>query len=244
MKAEWLAYGGRHLHAPDPKAPALRVSDLTVGYPGAEMPVLSGVNFTLPIGARLALVGANGSGKSTLLKTIAGLLPIKSGTISVFGLKVRACHHRTSYLPQRNEINWTFPVTVSRFVMAGRYVHCGWLTGLDANDRSVVQETLAQLDLSSIAQRTIGELSGGQQQRVLLARAVVQGSDLLLLDEPLNAVDSASRLLVSQLLDRLQRQGKSMIVSTHDVGIHDQPFDGILALENGTMREVTHGVDS
>ena len=244
MKYEWLAYGGRHLHAPDPKAPALLVADLTVGYPAAKDLVLHGVNFTLPVGARLALVGANGSGKSTLLKTIAGLLPIKSGTISVFGLKVRACHHRTSYLPQREEINWRFPVTVSRFVMAGRYVHCGWLTGPDAVDRSVVQETLAQLDLSNIANQSIGELSGGQQQRVLLARAVAQGSDLLLLDEPLNAVDSASRVLVAQLLDRLKSQGKSMIVSTHDVGIHDQPFDGVLSLEHATMREVTHGVDS
>ncbi len=244
MKYEWLAYGGRHLHAPDPMAPALRVTDVSVGYPGVQTPVLCGVNFTLPVGSRLALVGANGSGKSTLLKTIAGLLPIKSGTISVFGLKVRACHHRTSYLPQRDEINWRFPVTVSRFVMAGRYVHCGWLTSPDASDHSVVQETLAQLDLSNIALKAIGELSGGQQQRVLLARAVAQGSDLLLLDEPLNAVDSASRILVAQLLDRLQRQGKSMIVSTHDVGIHDQPFDGVLSLEHGAMREVAHGVDS
>lgn len=244
MKCEWLAYGGLHLHAPDPSAPALQVTDLAVGYPAAEAPVLCGVNFTLPVGSRLALVGANGSGKSTLLKTIAGLLPIKSGKIAVFGLKVRACHHRTSYLPQREEINWQFPVTVWRFVLAGRYVHCGWLTNPDAADRSIVQETLAQLDLSSVAQRSIGDLSGGQQQRVLLARAVVQGSDLLLLDEPLNAVDSASRILVAQLLDRLQRQGKSMIVSTHDVGTHDQPFDGVLSLEQGAMREVTHGVDS
>ena len=81
MKYEWLAYGGRHLHAPDPMAPALRVTDVSVGYPGVQTPVLCGVNVTLPVGSRLALVGANGSGKSTLLKTIAGLLPIKSGTM-------------------------------------------------------------------------------------------------------------------------------------------------------------------
>jgi len=243
VKREWLAYGGLHLHAPDPAAPALRVVDLNVGYPGSNASVLYKVNFTLPAGSRLALVGPNGSGKSTLLKTIAGLLPIQSGEIAVFGLKVRACHHRTSFLPQREEINWRFPVDVLRFVTAGRYVHCGWLTRPDDHDHAVVRQILEQLDLISIAHKLIGELSGGQQQRVLLARSVAQGSDLLLLDEPLNAVDSASRLLVAQVLDRLQAQGKSMIVSTHDIGTHDHPFDGILSLEHGALREVTHGVD-
>lgn len=240
MKFEWLAYGGRHLHAPDPTAPALAVRDVAVGYPGSEKSVLSGVNFTLPVGSRLALVGANGSGKSTLLKTIAGLLPCKSGAISVFGLKVRACHHRTSYLPQREEINWSFPVTVERFVLGGRYVHCGWLSNPDAKDHAVVAETLAQLDIESIAKSPIDELSGGQQQRIMLARALAQGSDLLLLDEPLNAVDAATRALVGDLLARLQREGKSMIVSTHDVGTHDQPFDGVLTLDQGNVREATH----
>ncbi|MSR69295.1 MAG: ABC transporter ATP-binding protein [Phycisphaerales bacterium] len=237
---EWLAYGGRHLHAPDPAAPALQVRDLAVGYPGSEKPVLSGVNFTLPIGSRLALVGANGSGKSTLLKTIAGLLPCRSGAIAVFGLKVRACHHRTSYLPQREEISWNFPVTVERFVLGGRYVHCGWLTSPDATDHAVVAETLDQLDITSIAKNPIDQLSGGQQQRVMLARALAQGSDLLLLDEPLNAVDGATRSLVGDVLARLQREGKSMIVSTHDVGTHDQPFDRVLTLEHGRVREVNN----
>ncbi len=237
MKFEWLAYGGRHLHAPDPHAPALQVRDLAVGYRGSEKPVLSGVNFTLPVGSRLALVGANGSGKSTLLKTIAGLLASKSGSIGVFGLKVRACHHRTSYLPQREEISWSFPVSVERFVLGGRYVHCGWLTSADANDHAVVAATLEELDIMSIATNPIDQLSGGQQQRVMLARALAQGSDLLLLDEPLNAVDAATRALVGGVLARLQREGKSMIVSTHDVGVHDQPFDGVLTLENGSVRE-------
>ncbi len=236
MKLEWLAYGGRHLHAPDPAAPALAVSELSVGYRGHDKPVLSSVSFTLPVGSRLALVGANGSGKSTLLKTIAGLLPIRVGTISVFGLKVRACHHRTSYLPQRDEINWDFPVSVERFVLAGRFVHCGWLTQPDADDHEVVAATLRELDIADIAKTPIGQLSGGQQQRTMLARSLAQGSDLLLLDEPLNAVDSATRALVGALLDRLQREGKSMIVSTHDVGTHDQPFDGVLTLDHGSVR--------
>ncbi|MSR43991.1 MAG: ATP-binding cassette domain-containing protein [Phycisphaerales bacterium] len=240
MKFEWLAYGGRHLHAPDPSAHALRLVDVSVGYPGSKDPVLSGVSFTLPVGARLALVGPNGSGKSTLLKSIAGLLPCVGGDIAVFGLKVRACHHRTSYLPQREEIAWQFPVTVQRFVLGGRYVHCGWFAKPDSHDHAVVQETLRELDIVSLQDAPIDQLSGGQQQRVMLARALAQGSDLLLLDEPLNAVDSATRTLVGKVLDRLQKAGKSMIVSTHDVGTHDQPFDGVLILENGSVREMAH----
>ncbi|MSQ90724.1 MAG: ABC transporter ATP-binding protein [Phycisphaerales bacterium] len=241
---ECLAYGGRHLHAPDPAAPALRLADVTVGYRGIATPVLSGVSFTLPVGARLALVGPNGSGKSTLLKTIAGLIPCNRGEIGVFGLQVRACHHRTSYLPQREEIQWHFPVTVERFVLGGRFVHCGWLTKPDSADHAVVAATLQELDIVSIAREPIDQLSGGQQQRVMLARALAQGSDLLLLDEPLNAVDAATRTLVGRVLARLQKEGKSMLVSTHDVGTHDQPFDGVLLLEHGTVREVAHGVAS
>ncbi len=235
MKLEWLAYGGRHLHLPDPAAPALRVRGLDIGHPGASSCVLRNVSFDLPMGAILALVGPNGSGKSTLLKTIAGLLRPRAGEIRVFGLKVGACHHRTSYLPQRSEINWEFPVTVERFVLAGRFVHCGWFLRPEPSDYAVVDAVLEELDLTAIRNSPISDLSGGQSQRLLVARAVAQGSDLLLLDEPLNAVDAQTRAVVGRLLTKLQREGKSMIVSTHDIGRHDHPFDGVLALDNGTL---------
>lgn len=235
MKDAAFSYGGRHLHAPDPNAPALALEGLEAGHPDAA-PLLHGVSFALPVGKRFALVGPNGSGKSTLMKTIAGLLPVRGGTIRVFGLRVGACHHRTSYVPQRQSINWDFPVDVRRFTLAGRFVHTGWLRRPSAECREVVENALTSLGLAEIARRPIGELSGGQQQRLLLARAAAQESDLLLLDEPLNAVDAASRVLVGALLDRLQRSGKSMIVSTHDVGTHDLPFDDVLSIENGVVR--------
>ncbi|MBM4101099.1 MAG: ABC transporter ATP-binding protein [Phycisphaerae bacterium] len=235
MKDTALSYGGRHLHAPDPGAPALALDGVAAGHSGAA-PILHDVSFALPIGKRFALVGPNGSGKSTLLKTVAGLLPMCGGNIRVFGLRVGACHHRTSYVPQRQSINWDFPVDVRRFTLAGRFVHTGWLRRPSAECHAVVDGVLASLGLTEIARRPIGELSGGQQQRLLLARAAAQESDLLLLDEPLNAVDAASRVLVGALLDRLQRAGKSMIVSTHDVGTHDLPFDDVLSIEDGTVR--------
>ena len=235
MKLEWLAYGGRHLHLPDPQSPALRIRGLDIGHPGAASCVLRNVSFDLPMGAILALVGPNGSGKSTLLKTIAGLLRPRAGEIGVFGLKVGACHHRTSYLPQRSEINWDFPVTVERFVLAGRFVHCGWFLRPDRTDYAVVDAVLGELELTAIRKSPISDLSGGQCQRLLVARAVAQGADLLLLDEPLNAVDAPTRSIVGALLTKLQREGKSIIVSTHDIGRHDHPFDGVLALENGSL---------
>ncbi|MFM7480062.1 MAG: metal ABC transporter ATP-binding protein [Planctomycetota bacterium] len=234
MKDTALSYGGRHLHAPDPSAPALALDSVAAGHLGAA-PILHDVNFTLPVGKRFALVGPNGSGKSTLLKTVAGLLPLCDGNIRVFGLRVGACHHRTSYVPQRQSINWDFPVDVARFTLAGRFVHTGWLRRPSVKCQAVVEGVLASLGLTEIARRPIGELSGGQQQRLLLARAAAQESDLLLLDEPLNAVDAASRVLVGALLDRLQAAGKSMIVSTHDVGMHDLPFDDVLSIEDGTV---------
>lgn len=234
MKDTALSYGGRHLHAPDPGAPALALDGVVAGHPGAS-PILQDISFALPVGKRFALVGPNGSGKSTLLKTVAGLLPARGGNIRVFGLRVGACHHRTSYVPQRQSINWDFPVDVARFTLAGRFVHTGWLRRPSAACHSVVDSVLESLGLTEIARRPIGELSGGQQQRLLLARAAAQESDLLLLDEPLNAVDAASRVLVGELLDRLQFAGKSMIVSTHDVGMHDVPFDEVLSIEDGTI---------
>ncbi|NBX37426.1 MAG: ABC transporter ATP-binding protein [Planctomycetes bacterium] len=234
MKDTALSYGGRHLHAPDPGAPALALDGVVAGHSGA-LPILQDVSFALPVGKRFALVGPNGSGKSTLLKTVAGLLPVRGGNIRVFGLRVGACHHRTSYVPQRQSINWDFPLDVRRFTLAGRFVHTGWLRRPAVECQRVVDDVLASLGLTEIASRPIGELSGGQQQRLLLARAAAQESDLLLLDEPLNAVDAASRLLVGALLDRLQRAGKSMIVSTHDVGTHDLPFDEVLSIEEGRV---------
>lgn len=233
-----IAYHGRRHAAAIPGAPALEITDLTAGYPGTPAPALHAVSLAVPTGVRAALVGANGSGKSTLLKAVAGLLRPRSGMIRIFGQPVGACHHRVAYLPQRGDVDWRFPIEVERMVLAGRYVHLGWLRRPGKDDRVRVAEVLEQLGLSDLARRQISQLSGGQQQRALLARALVQEADLLLLDEPLSAVDAASRRIIADVLDALRRQGKSALVATHHIDRLDEEFDMAFTLDEGALRPV------
>jgi manganese/zinc/iron transport system ATP- binding protein len=214
-------------------APALEMQDVSVAYPGTRQLALHQVNLCIPVGTQVALVGPNGSGKSTLLKAVAGLLPVRQGTIAIYGNPVGACHHRVAYLPQRGEIDWRFPISLRRLVLTGRYVHLGWLRRPARQDYMITDAMIEQLGLTSLANRQIGQLSGGQQQRALLARALAQDADLLLLDEPLNAVDTATRTIIHAVLRQLQEQGKTVVVATHDLGRLETDFDSALYLAEG-----------
>lgn len=223
-------------------APALQIDGLCVSYSGDTQPALSDVSFTIKSGSRVALVGANGSGKSTLLKVVAGLLPPTSGQVTIYGLPVGICHHRVAYLPQRGEVDWRFPISVERLVLAGRYVHLGWFRRPGRTDRAITAEVLTRLGLHDLAQRQIGQLSGGQQQRALLARALVQEADLLLLDEPLSAVDAHSREIIATVLHDLSREGKSALVATHHLDRLEDEFDQIITLEQGRQMRTPLGI--
>ncbi len=222
-------------------ATAVKVEGLTLRYPGAETDSLSNVSLTAGRGTRVALVGANGSGKSTLLKAIAGLLKPVSGTVSVYGKPAGTCHHQVVYLPQRGQLDWRFPVTVERLVLTGRYVHLGWLKRPTAKDKEIAQGAMAQLKIDHLAGRQISELSGGQQQRALLARTLAQQAHLLLLDEPLNAVDAETRGIVAQVLDTLASEGKTALVATHDVGRMDTEYDAAIYLADGKQVQAPPG---
>ncbi len=232
-----LPYNRRSFAEPMLDAPALEAVNVSAGYPSADSPALRGVSLRVPVGARVALVGPNGAGKSTLLKAAAGLLLVEKGELRIYGRPVGACQHRVAYLAQRSEMDWRFPINVRRLVLTGRYVHLGWLKQPNARDKQLVEQVLARLQLSHLAERQIGQLSGGQQQRALLARALAQEADLLLLDEPLNAVDAETRAIVTEVLAELQQQGKTAVVATHDLGRLETDFDGALYLSEG--REVT-----
>jgi len=225
---------GRHAD-PTPDAPALVTDRLTVCYPGTQRFALREVSVRANRGSRVALVGPNGAGKSTLLKAVAGLLPIASGSVQIYGNPVGACHHRVAYLPQRGDIDWSFPIPVSRFVLTGRYVHLGWCRRPDNRDREVVTAVLNRLGLGNLADRQIGRLSGGQQQRALLARALAQGADLLLLDEPLNAVDAETRDIIDTVMADLRGEGKTLLVATHDLGRLADVFDSAVYLQAGAL---------
>ncbi len=216
-----------------PGEAALTITKLTVTMPGDDRLALDDVSLTVPIGARVALVGPNGAGKSTLLKSIVGLLRPRSGEIKVFGMPVGSCLHQVAYLPQRGEIDWQFPMTLRTLVGTGRYVHLGWLRRPSPHDQKLVQREIDRLMLTDLADRQIGQLSGGQQQRALLARALVQGANLLLLDEPMNAVDAETRHILTHVLDDLRAEGKTAIIATHDISRIESDYDDVLYLADG-----------
>jgi manganese/zinc/iron transport system ATP- binding protein len=216
-----------------PGEAAVRADGLSVAMPGNDRLALSGIDLTVPIGSRIALVGPNGAGKSTLLKSIVGLLKPCAGMIKVYGMPVATCLHRVAYLPQHSEIDWRFPMTVRTLVGSGRYVHLGWLRRPGRVDHLLVDQELDRLGLTALADRQIGQLSGGQQQRTLLARALVQGADLLLLDEPMNAIDAETRSVLGSVLDDLRAEGKTAIIATHDIDRVESEYDDVLYLADG-----------
>ena len=219
---------------------AVETTNLWVRYPQAEHDALRGVSITIPQGSCAALIGANGSGKSTLMKALCGILPARAGRIRIAGLPVGGCHHRVVYLPQRGEINWRFPVTVRRLVLAGRFVHLGWLRRPGRVDYEITDRALARLGIAHLAGRQIGMLSGGQQQRALLARALAQEAEILLLDEPLTGVDQGTREVFERVINDLIERNRSVITATHDTSIRAGGYDVIFELEDGIAREVEH----
>lgn len=230
-----INYSGRTHVASIPNAPAVQIQGLRVSYDSSQGDALSGIDMIIPAGSRVALIGHNGAGKSTLLKTLVGLQTYHAGSIEIYGRKVRACHHRVAYLPQRGEIDWKFPITVRRFVMTGRYVHIGWLRQPNGHDKQLVDTTLERLNLAPVADRVISDLSGGQQQRALLARAIVQEAELLLLDEPFNNIDPETRTLINTILAELKQLGRTSIVATHETSRLRDEFDYIAVLNEGRM---------
>jgi anchored repeat-type ABC transporter ATP-binding subunit len=197
------------------KAPPVEVRDLTVAYGSRR--ALKGVNAVMEPGQIIGVVGPNGAGKSTLLKAIVGLAPVISGSVEIYGEPAAKRRHEVAYVPQREEVNWDFPVSVQDVVGMGRYARIGWLRRAGRQDRESVDQALDMVDLLELRDRQIGQLSGGQQQRVFLARALAQDASILLLDEPLTGVDAPSQERILDLLHELARSGCTVVMATHDL---------------------------
>ncbi|MBI4786815.1 MAG: metal ABC transporter ATP-binding protein [Chloroflexi bacterium] len=206
----------------------LQVDNITVSYNGT--PALRQVSFQVPQGTRVAVVGPNGAGKSTLFKALVALLPLREGRIVIHGLPLG--HHKecVAYVPQREDVDWKFPVTVMDVVMMGRYGNLGWFKWPGKHDNRIVAHSLDQMKIANLARVPIGELSGGQQQRVFLARALAQEPHILLMDEPFTGVDASTQEATLQLLDRLREEGVTVMVSTHDLNLANTRFDQVLLL--------------
>ena len=206
----------------------LELDGVTVAY-GAR-PVLQEMSFQVPHGAQVAVVGPNGAGKSTLFKALVGLLPLQSGEIRIHGQSLGTHQDCVAYVPQREEVDWRFPVTVADVVMMGRFGRQGWLRRPSAADRRAVAYGLEEMGIADLASRSIGELSGGQQQRVFLARALAQEPHILLMDEPFTGVDVTTQEATLALLNDLRLQQVTVMVSTHDLSMASQRFDLVLLL--------------
>lgn len=216
--------------------PALELHDLTVSY--AKKPVLYGVDVQVPQGALVGIIGPNGAGKSTMIRAIMGLLPLSSGWVKVFDEPFAQSRHRVGYVPQREQVDWDFPVNVMDVVMMGRYGRLGWIKRPSREDRRIAEESLDKVGMLPFRNRQIANLSGGQQQRVFLARALAQQSDLYLMDEPFAGVDATTEHAIIALLRELKQQGKTILVVHHDLTTAREYFDHLLLLN---MRLVAFG---
>ncbi|MBI2940512.1 MAG: metal ABC transporter ATP-binding protein [Chloroflexi bacterium] len=208
--------------------PTLVCERVSVRYGDAL--ALDDVSFVAEAGQIIGVVGPNGAGKTTLFKAIVGLLPLAQGRILVDREPLPKGRSRVVYVPQREAVDWSFPVSVLDVVLMGVTARRGWLRRIDASDRREAVDALEQVGMLALLKAPIGEVSGGQQQRVFLARAICQGGDVLALDEPFSGVDIAASHAIEQILRQLAQRGRLILLSTHDLGQAAQLGDRILLL--------------
>ncbi|UYO97565.1 zinc ABC transporter ATP-binding protein AztA [Microbacterium sp. M28] len=212
-----------------PTTLVLSVRDVAVGHDGH--PALRGIDVDAHAGRLLVVSGPNGSGKSTLLSVAAGLLTPQSGTVEV------RPGTRTALVPQSTPLPAHLPLTVFDLVAMGTWARLGFWRPARKADRAAVTAAIAKVGLTGLSRRRIGTLSGGQRQRALLAQALVQRADLVLLDEPMAALDAHSRTVIADAVDHLVATGAAVIAVTHDPGEFHR-IDDRLALEDGRVVEL------
>lgn len=217
----------------------LEVRDLSAGY--RERTAIEGITFAIHPGQMVGVIGPNGAGKSTLFKAILGLIPRQHGEILLHEAPALSQRSLMGYLPQLEEINRAFPVSVEDVAMMGRYPRIGWFRRPGPTDHQSVHQALTRVDLLPHAQTQIGQLSGGQQQRALLARVLAQDAHLLLLDEPVSGVDATTQHAIFALLEELREDGKTVIVATHDLNCVVERFDQVLCMNR---RMIAYGPPS
>jgi manganese/zinc/iron transport system ATP- binding protein len=215
---------------------ALETHDLTVTY--HKRPVLYGVDIALPAGELIGVVGPNGAGKSTLIKAVMGVVALTGGWVKVFGQPLAKSLARVGYVPQRESVDWDFPVTVMDVALMGTFGGLGLVRRPGAAERDRARAALEKVGMLPYANRQIGNLSGGQQQRVFLARALAQDSDLYLMDEPFAGVDAATEATIIALLKEMREGGKTVLVVHHDLHTARAYFDRLVLLN---MRVVAAG---
>ena len=212
---------------------AFASQNLTVDY--GQTSVLWDLNFSIPCGTLVGVIGPNGAGKSTLLKSALGLVKPTAGNVRIFDQPFKAVRSKVAYVPQRNSVDWDFPITVLEVVLMGRYGRLGLLKWPRKADRLAAFEALKMLGMEGFADRQIDQLSGGEKQRVFLARSLLQDAEIYLLDEPFAGVDLATEKAIMQLLKKLKKQGKTLIVVHHDLNSVTDYFDWVVLLNTSLV---------
>jgi len=220
-------------HPPDVP---LAIDDLTVAY--HRKPVLWDIDLDIPEGKLVGIVGPNGAGKSTLIKACMDLVDKASGRVQIYGKSYRKQRRLVGYVPQRESVDWDFPVSALDVVAMGTYGKLGWFKPVGRKQKEIAREALDRVGIADLVDRQISQLSGGQQQRVFLARALAQDATLYFMDEPFAAVDAATEQAIVELLHQLKDQGKTCLVVHHDLATVSQYFDWVVLLN---MRIVAAG---
>ena len=208
----------------------LEVYNLAVHYHNNW--AINDISFCLQPGQIMGLLGPNGAGKSTLVKAILGLVPVSKGAVTFASRPLKRQLKKVAYVPQRNQIDWDYPITVEKVVMMGRIPATGWFRKPSPSSHHIVRNALEKVGMWQYRQRQIRELSGGQQQRVFLARAIAQEADLLFFDEPFNNIDLQTESIIFQTFAELKQQKKALLVISHDLGLTLNNYDRFLLLNH------------
>ena len=211
----------------------LRFQDVTVRY--GRQPALQDVTVDIPCGSLTAVLGPNGAGKSTFLKACLGWLPLTRGDIRIGDAHPQHALPRLAYLPQRHAVDWDFPITVRGVVEQGRYPSLRPWQRFGDRDRALVDRSLDELGLACLAERQISQLSGGQQQRIFLARALAQGADIFLLDEPFAGLDLLAVEELARILRSWEAQGRTVLAAVHDLEIARRAFGRAILLATSVV---------
>ncbi len=207
---------------------SISIKGLSVSYERKR--ILSNIYLDIEKGKMYAVVGPNGAGKSTFFNALLGLIELNTGQITFEGQPIEALRPRVAYIPQRNDVDWSFPATVMDVVLMGRYPHKRLLASMNQTDKDIAMQALHELGIESLKNRQISELSGGQQQRTFIARALCQQADVYFLDEPFVGVDVLTEEKIIQILKKLTHEGKTILVVHHDLSTVETYFDCVILL--------------